>query len=457
MFRRIRDSSSVNSPRHVELKPILVAVVVVTAMLAVVVHLNLAQSVSGIALVMQAVVLAILIYLGLCLRTRAARFRAAALFLGLACCLALGEAFGYWYFQNNPLRALQREVLLTTDFNNQTDDSFFEAYSLRALPQPYLFYVPAPNYRVGANYHNQQGYRGQPVPMRRTDGIARVLCMGGSTTYGTKVADPLDAYPAQLEQWLEDNLPAGVREVEVINAGLPNGTTAEILTHYQFKFQYFEPDLVIINTGGNDAYHADSKYAPYYQPDYSHRRKAFSSPRSFTKTTQFLCRSRFLSVIVLKLLSVEPTLNSIMESSELHKPPPTVWHPAAKEAGAIDELSDDELAYTRNLRRLIQMIKSDGAELLLVPFRIAPGSEEGESVKQCHRNETIMQRFAAEHDVAFAPFPADVIVEGEWIDSCHLNSVGCREKARYIGPFAVEMLRQRQERASQRTFDRPGG
>ena len=108
-------------------------------------------------------------------------------------------------------------------------------------------------------------------------------------------------------------------------------------------------------------------------------------------------------------------------------PPPTVWHPSAMRRGDVGALADADLAFTRNLRRLIDMVKDDGSDLLLVPFRIAHGAENAECVEQSLRNERIMGRLAEEYGVPLAPFPQESITEGNWMDSCHLNAAGNRE------------------------------
>jgi hypothetical protein len=64
---------------------------------------------------------------------------------------------------------------------------------------PYLGYVPYPGYKNhGIVQHNEDSYRGNKVPLQKGKKI-RVLCLGGSTTYGHGVAYPHETFPAQLE------------------------------------------------------------------------------------------------------------------------------------------------------------------------------------------------------------------------------------------------------------------
>ncbi len=128
---------------------------------------------------------------------------------------ALAEVCANWYFTQAHIGFENTRLYLAGR----------PPYGQPFLPQAYLLYTARPG-MFGTNYHNRQGYRGPEVPMQRTPGVARIVCLGGSTTYGWSVADPLHAFPAQLADILQQQLPEGVRGVEVINAGLPWATTA---------------------------------------------------------------------------------------------------------------------------------------------------------------------------------------------------------------------------------------
>ena len=168
------------------------------------------------------------------------------------------------------------------------------------IGQAYLLYASAPNYaneRFGLQ-HNADGYRGKAVPLDKQPGVLRVLCLGGSTTYGGTVGRPEQAYPAVLEELLRADLPAAYTNVEVINGGLTWGTTAELLTHYHFKYHYYRPDLVIVNTGGNDA---EGYTLPYYHPDNSNWRQPMVNLRPLPRAWRWLARSRLASLLMLNV------------------------------------------------------------------------------------------------------------------------------------------------------------
>lgn len=75
----------------------------------------------------------------------------------------------------------------------------------------------------------------------------RVVCLGGSTTWGQNVRAE-SAWPAVMERLLRNR----GYDVEVINAGVPWYSTAQSLVNYATQMRYFDPDLVIVMHGVND-------------------------------------------------------------------------------------------------------------------------------------------------------------------------------------------------------------
>lgn len=68
----------------------------------------------------------------------------------------------------------------------------------------------------------------------------RILCLGGSTTYGYLLEDD-ETWPAMLEQRLVDS----GYDVEVINAGVSWQTSAQGLISYVLDGRFYQPDIVI--------------------------------------------------------------------------------------------------------------------------------------------------------------------------------------------------------------------
>ncbi len=311
------------------------------------------------------------------------------------------------------------------------------------IGQPYLLYICAPNYAHPRNgpQHNADGYRGKAVPLERRPGVLRVLCLGGSTTYGWTVSYPNQTYPAVLEDLLRANLPAGYTDVEVLNGGLPYATSAEILTHYHFKYHYYRPDLVVINEGGNDA---QGYLQKYYHPDNSNWRQPLLNLRPLPQRLRWLARSRFLSYVMLNTFYVDQ-----LTGGEFYVKggavPPAPWFKLDGELVSQPvEIPDDKLSFAHNMETLIRNVLADKARVLLVPFRAAPGVYEARGdhfeLSQILRHEQLFRAFAAKYGVGYAPFPASVISDEHWTDHCHLNPEGEAQKAAHLAPYVLSLL-----------------
>lgn len=84
--------------------------------------------------------------------------------------------------------------------------------------------------------------------VKNEDSVFKIVAVGDSLTAGYDL--PLsDTYPKILEAKL---LKAG-KNVEVVNAGISGETTAGLLERAQFLTEQ-NPDLLLITTGGNDAF-----------------------------------------------------------------------------------------------------------------------------------------------------------------------------------------------------------
>ncbi len=96
---------------------------------------------------------------------------------------------------------------------------------------------------------NSFGLRDHEFAREKGPNELRILCLGGSCTYGSGVALP-EAFPQVLEERL--SAADGSRAYEVINAGLPGYT---VFQGYQLLRKHgfdFGPDVVIVDFGLNE-------------------------------------------------------------------------------------------------------------------------------------------------------------------------------------------------------------
>ena len=142
-------------------------------------------------------------------------------------------------------------------------------------PHPYMGFVLNPSYEpahAGRVEINDAGMRSAEMAKEKPPGVIRILCLGGSTTYGTGATANDKTYPAQLERLLNESADEGVR-YEVGNCGVPGYSTVESLLNFELRLLEYDPDWILIYHAANDARPID---APGFRPDYSHFRKTWT-------------------------------------------------------------------------------------------------------------------------------------------------------------------------------------
>lgn len=310
----------------------------------------------------------------------------------------------------------------------------------RYTPVPSLNYIPTPNFEyAGIKQHNKAGYRGAEVPLAKSDKI-RVLFLGGSTTYGPGAIDPDDSYPAQCGKWLNDSSGLGL-QFEVINAGVESATSAEELAYYHFKFQYYKPDLVVIHSAGNDALTGPDY--EYYQPDYGHYRTTNFYMEPAPALTQLFLHSYFISFISINLYYRNLVYNDFVLTSHGIANPTKWYNPNdVKEDSTISKT-----AFYNNIDLLLTEIKNDGAQAFVLPFVINENAEfsqnHPEYMKRLPGLNNMLSYLTEKHNAVWVPFKKSSIKdEKSWYDDCHLDVAGEFDKARLVGTFIQQYLKQ---------------
>lgn len=93
--------------------------------------------------------------------------------------------------------------------------------------------------------------RSAPFEKKKAPGVKRVLAIGDSFTWGAGLADD-ETFSAVLERRLNETRPAGVEQVQVLNAGIVSSTISnsyESLRNHELEF---EPDVVVLTFCDND-------------------------------------------------------------------------------------------------------------------------------------------------------------------------------------------------------------
>jgi len=97
---------------------------------------------------------------------------------------------------------------------------------------------------------NSYGYRGPKFPKNPEADTFRIICMGGSTTFGFPLGYK-DSYPYSLENELRRTYPN--KNIEVINAGVFGYTSTNVRYQLEGEILQYEPDLIIVDVGVNDS------------------------------------------------------------------------------------------------------------------------------------------------------------------------------------------------------------
>jgi lysophospholipase L1-like esterase len=95
---------------------------------------------------------------------------------------------------------------------------------------------------------NPQGFRGAPIDRAKPAGTFRVFALGDSNTFGWDVDEGVN-WPSQLHRLLSASRPGA----EVVNAGVWGYTSFQGSRRFRELLDY-QPDLVLVSFGANDAH-----------------------------------------------------------------------------------------------------------------------------------------------------------------------------------------------------------
>lgn len=312
----------------------------------------------------------------------------------------------------------------------------------------YLGYIPSPNYKRGSNFHNDLGYRGEPIPRVKAKNEFRIVCLGGSTTYTGWVPAPSDSYPAVIERQLNER---GFDHVRVINAGAEGWTSWETLVNFQFRVLDLQPDMIIIYQAVNDAI-ARMVWPP----------RAYMGDNSgFARHVPGLDRpvSLFEQSTVIRMILVQTgrwtspltlrnTFGSLIPTSKF-------WqfhrflegtHPGRFfEKVPVERIftSNPPVYFRRNLETLIVTSKHYGVVPVLATFLVNLSIDDGaltapDFVHSVEEHNDIIRELGKKFDVPVFEFAEAFPLDPDLFQgSIHLNVFGAAVKGRMFAEFLV--------------------
>ena len=129
--------------------------------------------------------------------------------------------------------------------NQMCDDNNSTLYELDGI----LKYVPNQNMEtISINSH---GFRGHDFSEKKDLDTYRIFIVGGSTTFGGGTTSDDTTMPSFLQKKFD--VTHSDKKIEILNAGIGSAYSYSekyLIENYLIKFQ---PDLIIIYSGGNDA------------------------------------------------------------------------------------------------------------------------------------------------------------------------------------------------------------
>jgi lysophospholipase L1-like esterase len=292
-------------------------------------------------------------------------------------------------------------------------------------PHPYLLYTNAPNFTgAGHRQTNSLGYRNEEFTIQKDKDTIRILCLGGSTTFmWPYIKDPQDTWSAQLERKLQA---VSGKHVQVINAGLSYGTSAEALAGYVFRHRHLQPDIIIYHGGGNDVL---ALFFDQYNAEYSHFRGHGNGLLPRPGERSFLIRSNLAKYLYARWLEPVATVY-------FTKP---FWEVSPQDAlERVTRLEPE--GFRRNVEYLVSLAKQSGSQIMLFGFlqarkenlaknaRAFAGYEEA-LVLGLQKSYDVMAQVAHRHGIPFL-IPSQEKFKDEWFqDNCHLTVEGETMKA----------------------------
>lgn len=292
--------------------------------------------------------------------------------------------------------------------------------SRRYVANPFLHYTGA--------HHSQDinhlGFRGELPRYTRTEGVARVACLGGSTTVG--------GLPEEIEKYL--NKGGGKPRFEVLNFGLSGWSSMHSLANLVFNVVDYSPDYIVIHHGWNDQ---ESCQVSCARGDASHkyrvrRYRTLSPAESFLIKESYLYRS-----MVLDQLDEWIAPLSTMEEKDFGPCPEDL----CKKGGSFYH-------YRRNLETMIHVARARNIMPMLasMPHSTQPPEMDRHQLKGFKQANNVMREvaFAFRDRVLFVDL--DGLMTGKFnahfTDIGHLDVTGKRAKASIIGKVILEHVEQ---------------
>lgn len=299
------------------------------------------------------------------------------------------------------------------------------------VPHHYTLYGLRPDLaREDGTVHNGLGLRDHR-PLNSSDGVKRIVFIGGSTTYTVGLKDNRQIFTTRLEQRLNEyyRQQGSVEKIEVVNAGMPGATSAENLLRLIFFVSETAPDLVVIQHGLNDIW---PRVRKGITTDFSNYRKVWEKPNYFQQAPiayglvhTVVEQSAILTFLARRFgIIPQATVGDMVTRKDV--PHGTRF------------LSENSTVYLeRNTRFMIAVCRAMGARVLLATEAY---SQDGGKMRLLAMPEhnALIARIADEEQVWFYDFNEEMAKDARHMpDGRHVNQEGSDLKADLFFSFLL--------------------
>lgn len=380
-------------------------------------------------------------------RAESALARLALVAIAVVACFAMLEALArlwLWYGSDPPTFERYASV-------EQLKARYGElggTYTGALVPHRYLGYTLNPSLEEEARGHNRLGFRADEMSLRKPAGVVRIVCVGGSTTYGPR--DFRESYPFFLQQILRQR---GLEGVEVVNAGVSSYTSHESLVNLALRVVDLQPDLVIVYHGINDV-HARVVWPPSeYRGDNSGSRVA--TLRSI-RMPSILEYSTALRWLLIRLGRAEPHSELgrtviteapsyfgglLMRQQRDGSYPDQIF----RETPALEMLRKNRpVFFERNLESMVAVARAHGAEVVLATFAYSPLFDDEPTVSSkeyrsaLDEGNDVVARVGMATGVPVYDFAAEMPEDKRYFtDGRHFTREGNELRARLFADFLL--------------------
>ncbi len=265
---------------------------------------------------------------------------------------------------------------------------------------------------------NSREFRGPNFTIPRPPKTVRLVCFGGSTTFGTGCPRDDQTYPQLLARALNEK--SSDQKIEILNAGVPGYRTTESIINLN-KFSKNEVDIALLYHAINDIVRGDD--GKFYSEPLQHSR-----PPSRVERYRRRMRSSLFEVLISKIVG--------SEEKKIRKGTGLLQYPN------IDE------GFETNLKSWVQLCHKKGIVPVLLTFetRLKPNLNEeqkdellagpifkiyfptySQMAEALKKYNQIIRKVAESEGVALIDLEGKIPYSKEnWIDFCHLNARGTR-------------------------------